>query len=190
MMQLTREAPDTAKIAMAADVLRAQRTIRLRACGTSMLPALWPGDLLTIEPFAVAQAAVGDIVLVARDGRFFIHRLIQIGGSCDAAAWITRGDAMPERDPPVSAEQIIGRVSQVERNDREFIVPRHLPASSRRFAKLIAHSDLLRSAVVRGIALRQKLSRPRLYVEEPSAMIPAAASLRQPQSPPAPLFEK
>ena len=170
--------PDAAKIAMAADILRTRRPIRLRATGTSMLPALWPGDLLTIEPLDATKATVGDIVLAARDGRFVVHRLAQIGGQHGAADWITRGDAMPEYDSPVSAENILGRVSQVERNHREFIVPRQLPAAGRAFAALIAHSDFLRNAVLRMIALRQKLSAP------------PAATPRPPHSSAAPLFEK
>jgi hypothetical protein len=179
MMQLTREASDTGKLAMAADLLRSQCSVRLRALGTSMLPALWPGDLLTIEPFRAAQAVAGDIVLVVRDGRFFIHRLIQIGGGCSSADWITRGDAMPAYDPPAFVEQMTGRISRIERNERELTLPHRLPMLSRQFAKLIAHSDFLRSAVVRAIAFRQKLSGPRLSEEEPSTMISAA-----------PLFEK
>jgi hypothetical protein len=190
MMQLKREALDAAKIAMAADLLRSQRTIHLRACGTSMLPTLWPGDLLTIEPFTATQAVAGDIVLVARAGRFFIHRLSQMGGPCGDATWITRGDAMPECDPPGSVEQIVGRVSRVERNGREFLVQRQLPVLNRQIAKLIARSDFLRRAVVRGIALRQKLNGQKLSGEKLSPMISAAPFPRPLQSSATPLFKR
>jgi len=187
MMQLTPEASDSAKIAMAVDLLRSRHAIRLRACGTSMLPALWPGDLLTIAPFIAAQAVAGDIVLVVRDDRFFIHRLTQIGGG--TADWITRGDAMAVCDPPVSVDQIIGRVSKVRRNDREFMVPQQLPMISGQFAKLIAHSNFLRNAFLRAIALRQRLTRQKLTGQNLRAMISVTPSSRQPQSA-APLFEK
>jgi hypothetical protein len=53
----------------------------------------------------------GDIVLVARDARFFVHRLIEK----DDDEWITRGDSLPQNDPPVAEAQVLGRVSLIRR---------------------------------------------------------------------------
>ena len=37
------------KLGLAAEMLRCHGTIYLKAWGTSMLPSVWPGDLLTIQ---------------------------------------------------------------------------------------------------------------------------------------------
>ena len=78
-----------------------------------MLPSLWPGDLLTIQSAAHDEIAPGDIVLVLRDNRFFVHRLVEKRQVQDCLLWITRGDAMPQNDPPVAASDLLGRVASV-----------------------------------------------------------------------------
>src|SRR5271157_1377561 len=83
------------KLDLAAQVLSSGGAIRLQALGTSMLPSIWPGDVLSIEHKPGEEIVPGDIVLVARDGRFFIHRLIEKHNS----GWITRGDSLPQPDP-------------------------------------------------------------------------------------------
>ena len=62
------------KLGLAAELLRGGGTVHLKAWGTSMLPSVWPGDLLTIQSAADDEVVPGDIVLVLRDNRFFVHR--------------------------------------------------------------------------------------------------------------------
>ena len=69
---------DHPQLGLAAAVLRSGSTISLRALGTSMLPALWPGDLVTIVPVPLGAIRPGEIVLCVRNGRFCIHRLTQV----------------------------------------------------------------------------------------------------------------
>lgn len=40
-----------------------------------MLPTLWSGDRLTIRQRSIEQMMPGDVVLFAREGRSFIHRM-------------------------------------------------------------------------------------------------------------------
>ena len=65
------------KHSLAAVVLRTAGTLRLAARGYSMLPTLWPGDILTVEAQSSDRVQVGDVVLFARADRFFIHRLVR-----------------------------------------------------------------------------------------------------------------
>ena len=74
-----------------------------------MLPAVWPGDLLTIQSAAHEEVVRGDIVLVLRGKRFFVHRTIELQRGQDRFSWITRGDAMPHNDPPAAESELLGR---------------------------------------------------------------------------------
>jgi signal peptidase I len=112
------QARDQIKRSIAAEALRSGLHVHLRAMGTSMLPTLWPGDLLTIESIAVEQAEPGDLILYMHKGRFFIHRLIEKHE--DDRTFITRGDCMPAADPPVPAKEFLGKVVQVRHGASSF----------------------------------------------------------------------
>ncbi len=89
-----------------------------------MLPSLWPGDLLTIESISHDAIIPGDIVLVLRDQRFFIHRLVRTRRHENCISFITKGDAMPNNDPPAAALELLGRVAGVRRGNRSFVPSR------------------------------------------------------------------
>ncbi len=42
-----------------------------------MLPTLWPGEVLAIEAQSFDRVQVGDVVLFAREDRFYIHRILR-----------------------------------------------------------------------------------------------------------------
>ena len=143
------EPHENPKLDLAAEMLRGHGTVHLKAWGTSMLPSVWPGDLLTIQGAAYDEVVPGDIVLVLRDNRFFVHRLVEMRPSQDCDSLITRGDAMPDNDPPAAAAELLGRVAGIRRGNRRFI-------PSRRVSLL--HSALARALCrwgrFRGFALR------------------------------------
>lgn len=120
------EADENPKLDLAAEMLRGRGTVHLRAWGTSMLPTLWPGDLLTIHGAAHDEVVPGDIVLVLHDNRFFVHRLVEMRRCGDCFSWITRGDAMPANDPPAGAFELLGRVGGIRRGDRSFVPSRRV----------------------------------------------------------------
>ena len=155
------EAREGYKLDLAAEVLGRGGTIRLQAQGTSMLPSIWPGDVLSIESKSGQDIALGDIVLVARDGRFFIHRLIEKHNSI----WITRGDSLLQDDAPVAPVQVLGKVSLIHRKSGE-IVPK---ARVSRFGSTLAWA-LCRWDFFRNLALRIHLF----------TSIPAPPSSRRP----------
>ena len=122
-MQEDREDP---KLGLAAEMLRGRGTVYLKAWGTSMLPSVWPGDLLTIQSAVHDEIFPGDIVLVLRNNRFFVHRLVERRGSKDCASWITRGDAVPQNDPPAATCEMLGRVASIRRANHSFFPSRRL----------------------------------------------------------------
>jgi len=70
------------KHSLATEMLGTAGTLRLAARGYSMLPSLWPGDVLTIEAQSFDWVQVGDVVLFSREDRFYIHRNFAQG--CDS----------------------------------------------------------------------------------------------------------
>src|SRR5277367_622282 len=93
--------------ALAADALRQSGRLRLRVRGESMLPTLWPGDVVEIASCSIEEVRSPEIVLAARDGRFFLHRLI---APCTPDGFRLRGDSMPACDPQYPPEALLGRL--------------------------------------------------------------------------------
>jgi hypothetical protein len=126
--------------------------------GQSMLPTLWPGDLLTVCAVQFDEVAAGDVVLFTREDRFFIHRVLRkrdSAGGSTGPILVTRGDSMRAADAPVSPEELLGKVVSVSRN-----YAKDLPVRGSRWSRwvglVLAYSDLLRRMVLR---LRARRSR-------------------------------
>ncbi|MGA8442093.1 MAG: S24/S26 family peptidase [Candidatus Sulfotelmatobacter sp.] len=137
------------KLGLAAEMLRCHGAFQLKAWGTSMLPSLWPGDLLTIQSAAYDEFVSGDIVLVMRDNRFFIHRLVERRRVQDCLSWITRGDAMPHNDPPVGVSELLGRVACVRRGNRTFVPSRRVSRLHSMLEWMLCRWDCFRSLTLR-----------------------------------------
>jgi hypothetical protein len=99
---------------LAATLLRRFGECRIRVCGTSMLPSIKPADSLLVRTVDIERIAVGDVVLFAREGRLFAHRVVQT--HAEVRVLLTRGDAHTHLDPPVTAAMILGRVEALLRN--------------------------------------------------------------------------
>jgi signal peptidase len=133
------ETHDLAGCELIADALRAGHEARIRVTGTSMLPAIWPGDVLLVRPLGDTHFAKGNIVLFLRDGRLFAHRVVDRSGD----RLITRGDAVPDCDPPVSASELLGVVAGIVRHDGSMrVVPSAPPMRHRMIAFAVRHSQL------------------------------------------------
>jgi Peptidase S24-like len=143
------DAREDPKLGLVADMLLCRVTVQIRARGTSMLPSVWPGDLLTIQSAAHDEVARGEIVLVLRNGRFFAHRLVERRRDQECILWITRGDAMRQNDPPASASEVLGRVVLIRRGCRSFVPSRRIPLLRSAFARMLCHSNRLRSLALR-----------------------------------------
>jgi len=121
------------KIELAAMLLRSGSAVRIRAFGTSMLPTIWPGDVLLIERRALDQLKCGDLVLVKQEEGIRVHRLLSNSG----AHWMTRGDAMPQDDPPLRPTEILGRVAEIRGPKRVLTPSRQVRLMDRMVARLL-----------------------------------------------------
>ena len=139
---------DALKCDLASEVLRSFGGVRFAATGWSMLPALWPGDLLLVETVPSDQVRVGDIALVGRAGKFCAHRVVSRTDDSGDARWITRGDAMPAPDLPVTEAELLGRVTSVIRDGRVVAVPVKLNVIEKLMAKIVQRSFFAACVVV------------------------------------------
>lgn len=128
------------KCELAGEVLRSSGKLRLGVTGWSMLPTLWPGDTLIIEQTDSSAVSPGDIVLFAREQRFFVHRMT--ANSLAERGIRTRGDAMPRMDPPVSDRELLGRVVSIERNGKSISPKREFNPAGRAVSALVRHSPV------------------------------------------------
>jgi Peptidase S24-like len=109
---------DELKFDLAIEALQVSGLLRLKVRGNSMLPSLWPGDLVTVQAASFENLRIGDIVLYSRDSRFFTHRLQH-----KTETLIAIGDCMSAADPPIAPSQVLGRVISVRRYGTELPVP-------------------------------------------------------------------
>jgi hypothetical protein len=150
-MPVMKEVHEGHKLELAVEVLNSGGAIRLEALGTSMLPSIWPGDILTIEHRPGKEMVAGDIVLVARDRRFFVHRLI----AKHSSRWITRGDCLPQNDESVAEVQVLGKVSLIDRKTAVLVPAPRVSPFARSLAWTLCRSDFLRRISLRAHRFRQ-----------------------------------
>lgn len=106
---------DAERSGLVADALRLGGRIRLQVHGESMLPALWPADVVEITHCSPGDVRSGEILLALRDGRLFLHRLV---GTCTPAGFRLRGDSMPGPDPWFHPEALLGRLASPKARTR------------------------------------------------------------------------
>ncbi|MFY9740350.1 MAG: S24/S26 family peptidase [Candidatus Sulfotelmatobacter sp.] len=139
---------DDPRLDLSLEILR-HGTIRLAALGTSMLPSIWPGDVLTIEPLKHAQIVPGDIVLILRNNRVLIHRVVETRETNGCRVWTTRGDSMPQGDPPATDSDLLGKVIAIDRGDRTFTPNRKISILDYVLARTFCRCDRIRSLALR-----------------------------------------
>jgi hypothetical protein len=113
---------------LAAEIVRTFGEVRLRVFGTSMAPAILPGDLVSIQRAGLEEITPGEIVAYLRQGRLFVHRVTRrIAAESAALAsgsrLITRGDRLRHDDPAVSPSEFLGRVVSLERGSLTIEMP-------------------------------------------------------------------
>jgi hypothetical protein len=152
------------KCELAGEVLRSSGRLRLQVTGWSMLPSVWPGDTLMIEKVNFDEVAEGEIVLIGRERRLIAHRVT----SCYRDGVVTRGDAMAAPDRPAAGEEVLGRVSLIERNGRRFVPCAKLRIWQRLVAALVARSEFAARVVVKIHELcSRRFAEPRRAADRP-----------------------
>ncbi len=103
---------------LVSQVLRSSGTLRLQVAGWSMLPTIWPGDMLVIEPVNKGDVCEGDIVLFSNGRQFVAHRLVTNKDAHADGRFQAQGDAVACADFPMTGSDLIGRVALILRNGK------------------------------------------------------------------------
>jgi signal peptidase I len=135
---------------LVSEAVRKVGRVRLRVSGTSMVPAMRPGDLITVERVRGVDVAQGEIVVFARSGRLVVHRVTGItavpgsaksGGNEGDALLQTRGDCARRKDPIVRGSELLGRVTQIERGGRRMQPSATIGTGQQVISRLLRISD-------------------------------------------------
>src|ERR1017187_7221058 len=140
---------------LAAEALCVSGKLRLRVFGGSMLPSIWPGDVLLILRTPPADIEPGDVVLYAREGGFLAHRIVKK----EKDTFTTRGDSLRADDEPVSFRQVLGKIAIIERSGVHFVPKNKLRGPARLLSLLMRYFNPLKTLTLRLNSLRLKLGR-------------------------------
>jgi hypothetical protein len=148
-----------ARLNLAAEVLHRFGEVRFVANGSSMIPSIYPGDLLTVRSGSPDTVRRGEIVLALLGGRFFVHRVMRKWPERDRVVFAIRGDALPQEDPSIDGSQLLGSVVAISRRGKSVKIvtlpkPWHRAArwavrNSPTFARLLLATHLLRTRLSR-----------------------------------------
>lgn len=147
---------------LAEEVIRSFGEVRLRVSGSSMVPSVWPGDILTVRSHDATEPLPGDIVVYRRDGRLVTHRVVEVRKpesevrisnpesltpALPGVEFVTRGDRVRQNDAPISKDEILGRVVSLKRGLQDR-VPHRTPAN-RLASWILRYSDFATRVVVK-----------------------------------------
>ena len=148
---------------LAGEVVRTFGRVRVRVTGTSMIPAVWPGDVLVVERRAAEKIERGEIAVAEHDGRLVAHRVVAGVGKAEVATGsrssslpsfpatrlITRGDAQLFPDRSLRAEELLGTVVSIERGAGARRPRRKLGIGARMLAGMARRSSMAARLFVR-----------------------------------------
>ena len=148
-MKILSDSRKQAKEELATEALLQSGFLRIRVTGTSMLPAIWPGDLVHIRRLEQPYPQIGEVILAQGGTGLLVHRVLGCEIQAGRVLIITCGDRHQKPDPPLCTSQILGSVTAIEgaRGLR--------PVPSNRSLRIMASGWILRrSNLLAGLAGR------------------------------------
>ena len=106
---------DAVACGLFADAIDKFGTQQLKAGGSSMRPAIWPGDRLVIQATDPSHVAIGDVVAFRRRSAIVAHRVVATLDLAPDIHLVTRGDRLHEEDAPTAPHALLGRVVSIRR---------------------------------------------------------------------------
>lgn len=136
-----RRTPDSALTCeLAGEVLRSSGNLRFSATGFSMVPTIFPYDILEVDRVTPEALVPGDVVLTLREGALCAHRLIARPDGKGSQVWMTQGDALSHPDDPLREEEVLGRVTHVTRRRKCVCLSHQQDLAARLLARFIRRS--------------------------------------------------
>jgi len=99
-------------------ILERGSRVRISIVGSSMYPLLRKGDNIFIEPTDAKKASVGDILVCQRGEKMYAHRLMKKYVNNGKTILVTKGDSFSEFDAPLYSQDVLGKVTAIERKGR------------------------------------------------------------------------
>jgi len=100
---------------MTEELLAEGMDVRISTSGQSMFPLIKTGERIIIS--AKRTYAIGDIVVYKRGNAMVCHRIVKIFESCSVRYYQTRGDSFLRLDEPMTVDEILGKVTRIERDN-------------------------------------------------------------------------
>jgi len=112
-------------------MLREAGTIRFEAQGEGMLPTIFPGEELVLHRARLRDLAVGDVILFAQKGKWYLQRVRKILPGVVQPCLRTSLEIGSSLAEPVFGEELLGRVAFLIRDAEEMVLPRRLSLGQR-----------------------------------------------------------
>ena len=96
------------------DLLAGGKRVRFRAKGFSMMPFIKDGDVVAVSPLSGTRPGFGEVIVFTHPHTkgLVVHRVVGRRGG----TYLARGDSNSETDGWVRGEDLLGRVTDVERD--------------------------------------------------------------------------
>jgi len=146
-------------LSLASEVLRTSGSLRFAALGASMVPAIYPGDILIVRRETARNARCGDVVLSSHEGGFRAHRLVDKIEEGGRLMLVTRGDTHANNDPPLAEGEFLGCVTAVVRRGKRIELGSRATAWQLPLRWTARHSSSALKALLRWHSLRMRLAR-------------------------------
>lgn len=142
---------------LVAESVRMCGGIRLPAVGTSMVPAIHPGDVLSVQPVNPTEVSLGDIVVYAREQVLVVHRIVRTSAGSSEPCLVTRGDRLLRDDNVILPGELLGRVAFIERKNRHVSIHPFLNRAERVLCLVLRRSGRATYLFLRANALWRRL---------------------------------
>jgi signal peptidase I len=98
------------------ELLAKGKLVKFRAKGFSMTPFIKDGDVVAVSPLSGRRPGLGDVAVFThpRTKKLIVHRIVGKSG----ATYLARGDSNSQTDGWVPGENLLGRVTGVERDGK------------------------------------------------------------------------
>ena len=147
-------------LTLATEMLRSYGEVRSVVRGASMVPTLFPGDIVVVRRECAQVAHEGDVIFFFRQGFFCAHRLVDKASVDGRVRLIARGDALYKNDPPFAENELLGRVTAVIRCGRRIEFDGGHPAACQRVLRwIVQRSGSSVKWLLRLHSLRARFSR-------------------------------
>ncbi len=109
-----------------AECLLKGEVCRMKVSSESMRPLFRAGDTIVVEQWPAQMVHCGDIIVFAKNGEMCVHRCLRIFEEGEKVKFLTKGDATLMADEIVAENDLIGKVSVIERGAVRLRMPRML----------------------------------------------------------------